>query len=111
MSTSLRSVGAYDLHVTLTIRLTHSNVPGITAHLAILNERSSHVRLDVDLDLLAAVRACNGELVVHGPHAMTDRIRWSRPTLTAVSETYASAFSEASDQARGPRTEKDIMRA
>lgn len=39
--------------------------PGIAAHLAVLNEGATGVGFDVDFQLLAAERTCNGELVAH----------------------------------------------
>jgi len=41
----------------------HLDAPGIAADLAILNEAASDVRLDVDLDLLAAKRTGDQKLV------------------------------------------------
>ena len=41
----------------------HLDAPWIAANLAVLNEAAVDVRLDVDLQLLAAKRTCDQELV------------------------------------------------
>ena len=41
----------------------HADAPWIAADLAILNEAAADVGLDVDLQLLAAKRTCDQELV------------------------------------------------
>ncbi len=43
----------------------HVDAPWVTADLAVLNETAMDVRLDVDLQLLAAEWACDQELVWH----------------------------------------------
>ena len=43
----------------------HDDAPRIAADLAVLNEAAVDVRLDVDLHLLAAVRARHDEPIVH----------------------------------------------
>jgi hypothetical protein len=58
----LRAVGAADLDVAVVAGPAHADTPGVAAHLAILDERAADVRLEVDLDLLAAVRTGDEEL-------------------------------------------------
>ena len=41
-----------------------ADAPRVAAHLAVLHEAASHVGLEVDLDLLAAVRTGDLELIV-----------------------------------------------
>ena len=43
----------------------HGDAPWVTADLAVLNEAAADVRLDVDLQLLAAERTCDQKLVWH----------------------------------------------
>ena len=62
---SLRSVGAGDLHVAVVAGPGHADAPGIAAHLAILHEGAGHVGLEIYLDLLAAVRTRDEQLIVH----------------------------------------------
>ena len=60
---SLRAVGALHRDVPLVIALVqNADRPGIAAHLAVLDERPGDVGLDVDVHLLAAVRADHGEV-------------------------------------------------
>jgi hypothetical protein len=42
-----------------------ANAPGVAADLAILHEAARDVRLEVDFDILAAVRARYDKIVVH----------------------------------------------
>ena len=60
-----RTVGPRDLDGALPVGAGHPDAPGVAAHLAVLDERPTYVRLDVDFDQLAAVRAGDGEEVVH----------------------------------------------
>ena len=41
----------------LAVLAPHPHAPGVAAHLAVLDEGATHVRLDVDFDFLAAVGA------------------------------------------------------
>jgi hypothetical protein len=59
----LRAVGAADLDVAVVAGPAHADTPGVAAHLAVLDERAADVRLEVDFDLLAAVRTGDEELV------------------------------------------------
>jgi hypothetical protein len=45
------------------VSIRHADAPWIAADLAVLNEAAVHVRLDVDLRLLAAKRTCDQKLV------------------------------------------------
>jgi hypothetical protein len=62
----------------------HVDAPWVTADLAVLNEAAGDVRLDVDLQLLAAEGTCDQKFVWHlrNPTAMRDR----RPVETANGE-------------------------
>ena len=59
----LRSVGAGDVHVTVVAGPVDADAPGIAADLAVLHQGAANVGLDVDLDLFAAVRTGDEELV------------------------------------------------
>jgi hypothetical protein len=59
------SVGTRDDDGTVIATACYSDAPRVTADLAVLHERATHVRFDVDLDLLAAVRARDQEAIVH----------------------------------------------
>jgi hypothetical protein len=61
----LRAVGAADIDVAVVTGPAHADPPGVAAHFAVLDKRSADVRLEVDLDLLAAIRTGDEELV-HG---------------------------------------------
>jgi hypothetical protein len=43
----------------------HLDPPWVAAHLAVLNEAAVNVRLDVDFDVLAAIRTGDQEVVWH----------------------------------------------
>jgi rhodanese-related sulfurtransferase len=60
-----RVVVASDVHVTIFTAPNDANAPGVAAHLAILHEAARDVRLEVDFDVLAAVRARYDKIVVH----------------------------------------------
>jgi hypothetical protein len=66
VATLLGAVGAHDRNVPLAADLCNADAPRIAADLAILNKAALHIGFDVDLDFLAAVRACHDELVIHG---------------------------------------------
>src|SRR5437867_11777009 len=69
LSSLFGSVGARDVDVgCLAIGASprHRHPPRVAADLAVLDETASRIRLDVDLDLLAAVRAYDKEEIVHG---------------------------------------------
>jgi hypothetical protein len=59
------AIGAADVHVAILARACDPHAPRIAADLAVLDEAAADVRLEVNLDLLAAVRARDEELVVH----------------------------------------------
>ena len=62
---SLRSVGARDVDVPVVSRPRHADPPGIAADFAVLDEAAFHVGLEIDFDLLPAVRAHHDKLIVH----------------------------------------------
>ena len=68
-----RAIGARDVDLPILVTARHVHSPRIAAHLAVLDEGAGHVRLDVDLQLLAAERACDQKLVRH-----TARCFWLR---------------------------------
>ena len=59
----------------------HVDSPWVTADLAVLNEAAVDVRLDVDLQLLAAERTRDQKLVWHlrDPTAMRESHTWLKP--------------------------------
>ena len=57
VSRSLRAVGTFDVDVTIAATPGHPHPPGIAADFAILDEAALHIRLHVNLHLLAAIRA------------------------------------------------------
>jgi len=59
------SVGAADAHGPLVTLAYHLHAPGIAADLAVLHERTGHIRLEVNLHLFAAVRTAHAETIVH----------------------------------------------
>src|SRR4030095_7004703 len=61
----LGTVGSFEIDVALAIATIDADAPRIAARLAVLDERATHVGLDVDLDFLSAVRTGDGEGVVH----------------------------------------------
>ena len=63
----------FDLDVTLLAVTDHAQVPGVTADLAVLDERASDVRLQVNLHCLAAIRTINAEHVIHHPNVSSNR--------------------------------------
>jgi hypothetical protein len=66
----LRPVGAGDLHVAIVAGTVDAHAPRIAADLAVLHESTRHVGLEIDFDLLTAVRTRDEELIVHeGPYA------------------------------------------
>ena len=67
---SLRSVGARDVDAAVLSRPGHADPPGVAAYLAVLDEAAFHVGLEINLDLLPAIRAHHCELIVH-PCIMT----------------------------------------
>ena len=62
---SLRSVRLSDLDVAIRTGSEDADTPRVAANLAVLYERAPDVRLEIHLDLLAAVGARHIELVVH----------------------------------------------
>ena len=60
-----RAVGARDLDVAVVARARDTHPPRVAADFAVLDEAAFHVGLEIDLDLLAAVRARHEELIVH----------------------------------------------
>jgi hypothetical protein len=48
-------------HIPFAILVEHSNQPGVAAHFTVLHEISPRVRLEIQLDLLTAVRARHKE--------------------------------------------------
>jgi hypothetical protein len=68
-----------DLPILVTTR--HMYSPRITANLAVLNEGAGHVRLDVDLHLLAAEWTCDQKVVRHSEVATAG---WDRTLKLAL---------------------------
>lgn len=52
----LGTVGTFELDITLAVAAIDTNPPRITADLAVLYERATDVRLDVDVDVFSTVR-------------------------------------------------------
>ena len=61
----LRAIRPRDLNVPLLPIGRDAELPWIAADLAVLDERPPDLRLEIDLDLLATVRARDVELRVH----------------------------------------------
>jgi hypothetical protein len=59
----LRTVGARDLDVAVLAAACHPNPPRIAADFAVLDEAAADVRFEINLDLLAAVRARDEKLI------------------------------------------------
>ena len=59
------TVGFADVDPPSVSRPADADAPRVAAHFAVLNERSPNIWLDVDLDLLAAVRTRDRESIVH----------------------------------------------
>ena len=79
----LGTVGSSEIDVALTIAAIHTDAPRIAAHLAVLDERAAHVGLDVDLDLLSAVRTGDDEGVVHSGFFDSREVFVARPLAGA----------------------------
>jgi len=62
---SFRSVRAGDVDLAVLAGSVDPDAPGIAADLAVLHERASDVGLEIDFDLLAAVRTDDVELIAH----------------------------------------------
>jgi hypothetical protein len=54
------------VHVSLAVFGKDANAPRIATDLAILDEFTAHVRLEVELDLFSAVRTRHEETFFHG---------------------------------------------
>ena len=61
----LRTIRPLDLHPTLPIFVHNSKTPRVAAHLAVLHDAAVYVGLEVDLNLLAAVRTYHHEQGFH----------------------------------------------
>jgi hypothetical protein len=61
----LRSVRPSDLHRPLAVFVRHVHEPWVAADFAVLDEPPGHLRLDVELELLAAVWTGDREELVH----------------------------------------------
>ena len=59
----LRPVGSSHVDRPIVALARDLYAPGVAAHFAVLNEAARHVGLDVNLALLAAIRAGHGKLV------------------------------------------------
>jgi len=57
------AIGAADVHVAILARAGDAHAPRIAADFAVLDEAAADVRFEIDLDLLAAVRARDEELI------------------------------------------------
>src|SRR5205085_9169088 len=68
----LGTVGAADAYISLVVLANHVHAPRVATDLAVLHERPPHVRLDVDLDILAAVGTVDDEVIVHEMHNLTE---------------------------------------
>jgi hypothetical protein len=62
---SFRSIGAGQIDSPIFTSTRHPDAPWVAADLAVLNEGAIHVRLDVDLQVLAAKRTRDQKLVCH----------------------------------------------
>ena len=64
---SLGAVGAADLDVSVALVAGRDpQLPGVAAHLAVLNERAADLRLEVNLDVFTTIRAGHDEHGLHG---------------------------------------------
>ena len=79
MVTSLRAVGAHDLDVAVIARARDAHSPWVAADFAVLDESAFDVGLEIDLDLLAAVRARHEKLIVHITKTATFNAKPARP--------------------------------
>src|SRR5262249_36210824 len=79
-----RSVGARDVDGSVVALSCHEDPPGVAADLAVLNEAAADVGLEIDLDLLAAVRAGDDELVHEGKQR-SGSTRGQRPRSQRIS--------------------------
>ena len=61
----LRTIRPREFHVSFIDGLNDADAPRIAANLAILNERPTHVWLDVDFARFPTIRAGDGEVVIH----------------------------------------------
>jgi hypothetical protein len=61
----LGPVSADDVDMAFAILDDDAKPPRVAAHLAVLNQQPAHVRLEIHLDLLAAIRTGHRERVVH----------------------------------------------
>ena len=62
---SLPLLGPRDMHAQPAALAHHGDGPGPTAHGAILDEHALRIRIDIEVDPLAAVRAANANRVLH----------------------------------------------
>src|SRR5262245_11883200 len=60
---SFRSVRTRNIDLTVLTGPVDADPPWIAAHLTVLHQRAADVRLEIDFDLLAAVRTSDEELV------------------------------------------------
>jgi hypothetical protein len=74
-------VTAADLHVAIVAGPEDADAPRVAAHLAVLHEAPAHVGLEINLDLLAAIRAYHLELIIH--LSIMDRSRRSVANLSS----------------------------
>jgi hypothetical protein len=72
VSRSFRAVCARDIDLPILVTTRHVHSPRIAANLAVLDESACHVRLDVDLYLLAAEGTCDQKVVRHSEDATAD---------------------------------------
>src|SRR5437867_13374331 len=79
MVTSLRAVGAHDLDVAVIARARDTHSPRVAADFAVLDESAFDVGLEIDLDLLAAVRARHEKLIVHVAETTTFNAKPAKP--------------------------------
>ena len=53
----LRSIPTTDVDISFALIVADADLPRPAAHLAILDERAEHIRLEIELHLLATIRA------------------------------------------------------
>ena len=69
---SFRAVGATDVDGSVVARSPDADAPRVAAHLAVLHEAASHVRLEINFHRFAAIRARHDEFIHTEPTKETE---------------------------------------
>ena len=94
----LRPVRAGDVDRAIVACAGHPNPPGIAADLAILDETASHVFLDEDFDVFAAVRARHKEFVRHNRNRISGTPHITRVEAPAAAECATSVRTDVGSE-------------